>query len=78
MFWIIFSVFKKIGFWAILGPPYRGIGATIRVGQEMFCLPYAGFFFFRNWDVSNTGGTRLDSSLVNKQVGTQVVLTYIT
>jgi len=27
----------------ILGPPYCGIGATIRIGQEMLCLPYAGF-----------------------------------
>ena len=23
---------KKIGFLGILGPPYRGIGATIRIG----------------------------------------------
>ena len=22
-----------------------GIGATIRIGREMLCLPYAGFFF---------------------------------
>ena len=35
--------FKKIGFLAILGPP-SGIGATIRIGQEMLCLPYEGFF----------------------------------
>ena len=28
----------------ILGPPYCGIGATIRIGREMLCLPYAGFF----------------------------------
>ena len=39
-----FLFFKKIGFWGILGPPYYGIGATIRIGQEMLCLPYAGFF----------------------------------
>ena len=38
-----FRFFKKIGFLAILGPPYRGIGASIRIGQEMLCLPYAGF-----------------------------------
>ena len=43
-FWMIFSVFKKFGFLGILGPPYCGIGATIRIGQEMLCLPYAGFF----------------------------------
>ena len=36
---------KKNGFLGILGPPYRGIGATIRIGREMLCLPYAGFFF---------------------------------
>jgi hypothetical protein len=46
-FWMIFFPFKKkLGFLAILGPPYRGIGATIRIGQEMLCLPYAGFFFY--------------------------------
>ena len=28
----------------ILGPRYCGIGATIRIGREMLCLPYAGFF----------------------------------
>ena len=39
-----FAFFKKIGFLGILGPPYCGIGATIRIGQEMLCLPYAGFF----------------------------------
>ena len=36
--------FKKIGFRGILGPPYNGISATIRIGREMLCLPYAGFF----------------------------------
>ena len=40
-FWLIFSVFQKNGFLAIFGPPYRDIGATIRIGQEMLCLPYA-------------------------------------
>ena len=24
--------------------PYYGIGATIRIGREMLCLPYARFF----------------------------------
>ena len=42
---MIFSVFKKIGFLGILDPPYCGISATIRIGREMLCLPYAGFFF---------------------------------
>ena len=27
----------------ILGQPYCGIGATIRIGREILCLPYAGF-----------------------------------
>ena len=30
-------------FLGILGPPYCGIGATIRISQEMLGLPYAGF-----------------------------------
>ena len=43
---MIFWFFQKIGFWGILGPPYCGIGATIRIGREMLCLPYAGFLLF--------------------------------
>ena len=39
-----FPFFKKIGFLGILGPPYCGIGATIRIDQVILCLPYAGFF----------------------------------
>ena len=39
-----FLFFKKFGFLGILGPPYCGIGATIRIGREILCLPYAGFF----------------------------------
>ena len=42
---MIFPFFKKFGFSAILGPPYCVTGATIRIGREMLCLPYAGFFF---------------------------------
>ena len=38
------SVFQKIWVLSILGPSYCGIGATIRIGREMLCLPYAGFF----------------------------------
>ena len=41
---MIFSVFQKNGFLGILGPPYCGIGATIHIGREMLCLPYAEFF----------------------------------
>jgi hypothetical protein len=40
---MIFSV-KKKGFLGIPGPPYCGIGATIRIRREMLCLSYAGFF----------------------------------
>ena len=32
-----------MGILGILGPPYCGIGATIRIGREILCLPYAGF-----------------------------------
>ena len=40
---MIFSVFQKIWVLVILGSPFCGIGATIRIGREMLCLPYAGF-----------------------------------
>ena len=45
-----------IFFWflRILGPPYCGIGATIR---EIWYLPYAGFFCmkcYQNWNVTKT------------------------
>ena len=33
----------------IFGPPSYGIGASIRNGREMLCIPYAGFF---NYDHS--------------------------
>ena len=42
---MIFSVFQKKIFFGILGPTFCGIGATIRIGREMLCLSYAGFFF---------------------------------
>ena len=45
MFLAIFSVFQKIWFLGILGPPSYGIGATISIGREMLCLAYAGFLF---------------------------------
>ena len=41
---IFFVFFRKKGFLGILGPPYCGIGATIRIGREMLCLQYEGFF----------------------------------
>ena len=37
-----FQIVKKNWFFGILGPPYCGIGATIRIGREMLCLPIAG------------------------------------
>ena len=42
-----FSFLNFFGFLGILGPPYCGIGATIRIGREMLCLPYAGFFLLQ-------------------------------
>ena len=41
---MIFSVFKKNRVWGILGPLSYGVGATICIGPEMLCLPYAAFF----------------------------------
>ena len=41
---MIFSLFQNFLVLGILGPPYCGIGATIGIGREMLCLPYAGFF----------------------------------
>ena len=37
---------KKKFCWFCLCPPSYGIGATIPIGREMLCLPYAGFLFF--------------------------------
>ena len=42
---MIFSVFQKNWVFGHSGPLYCGIGATIRIGREMLCLPYAGFFY---------------------------------
>ena len=43
--WSKIAAQKKVFFcWICLGPPSYGIGATIRIGWEMLCLPYAGFF----------------------------------
>ena len=56
---------KKVDFWQIL-PYYQdffGIGATIRIGWEMLCLPYAGFFE----DISTK------DQLTNKSVSNQGV-----
>ena len=45
----VFEFFRfKFSFWflSILVPPYCGIGATIRIGQKIRCLLYAGFLTF--------------------------------
>ena len=55
-FWMIFSVFQKILFWGILGPPSYGIGATFRTGREMLCLLYAGFLNDKNGFLYNLSG----------------------
>ena len=44
-FGLFFSVFIFFWFLFILGPPYCGIGATIRIGRGIRFLPYAGFFY---------------------------------
>ena len=56
-----FSVKKKYVFLGILGPPYCGIGATIRIGREMLCLPYAGFL---SRDPILVKGLKLHSALI--------------
>ena len=48
---MIFSVVQKNWVLGILGPPYCGIGATIRIRREMLCLPYPGFFLFDLMDL---------------------------
>ena len=55
-----FRFFKKFGFSAIPGPPYCGIGATIRIGREMLCLLYAGFFLNMTGFFINMNGSVLN------------------
>ena len=44
-----------------------GIGATIRIGQESWCLPYAGFFFNQVCSkVCNNNKTYKESKKVHK------------
>ena len=52
LFGWFFWFFKKIWFLGILGPPSYGIGATIRIGREMLCLPYAGFLIIVCFHIS--------------------------
>ena len=49
----------KVCFLAIFASQagFFGIGATLRIGQKMLCLPYAGLYFLtakkfvnKNWD----------------------------
>ena len=44
-------IFSQNWFLGILGPPSYGIGATISIGREMLCLPYAGFFIIDIFDL---------------------------
>ena len=59
---MIFSV-KKNGFLGILGPPHCGIGATIRIGREMLCLPYSGFSPKEMWVRISKGLKHLNTVL---------------
>ena len=43
--------------WFCLGPPSYGIGATIGIGREIQCLPYAGFFLY--WLIGYVGSKLL-------------------
>ena len=43
-FGLFFRSSKKFCVSGILGQPHCGIGATICIGREMLCLPYAQFF----------------------------------
>ena len=42
-FGLFFPFLPFFWFLCILGSPYGGIGATIRIGREVQCLPSAGF-----------------------------------
>jgi hypothetical protein len=42
--WSKIAAQKKVSFFADFALVFYGIGATIRIGQEMLCLPYADFF----------------------------------
>ena len=57
-FRIIFLVLYFFCFLYILGPSYCGIGANIRIGRDIQCLPYAGFFLNGNcslgWEIYPT------------------------
>ena len=48
-------IFVFLSGFGILGPPYYGIGATIRIGRDMLCLPYAGFL-----DMQNPWGKKME------------------
>ena len=52
-----FHFYLFFWFLCILGPPYCGISATIRIGREIRCLPYAGFLhsvFFWFWSLRSS------------------------
>ena len=45
-FGLFFLFLIFFGVLCILGPTYCGLGATIRIGREIRCLPYAGFLLY--------------------------------
>ena len=64
---------QKIWVLGILGPPFCGIGATIRIGREMLCLPYAGFLLLLMAPLINYCTLR-DSISLSKRLCTKTQL----
>ena len=52
---MMISVFQKIHVF--------GIGATIRIGRESLCLPYAGFFLFLLYFLSINDANRTNQEI---------------
>ena len=80
-FYMIFFLlfFKKFGFLAILGPPYHGIGATIRIGREMLCRIFVIYSFFQKKNVSRgikPGSTSANGKNRLKRSQISIILTY--
>ena len=42
---------------------FFGIGATIRIGREILCLPYAGFFLVK-WNAEEGGWWNIPQTLI--------------
>ena len=54
-------------FWGIPGPPYYGIGATIRIGRETLCLSYVGFLFITVSFIDQLFSITLIQSMVQRR-----------